>query len=807
MPAHQPLKATELYTPCDLDALGFETTDDLEPLDEVLGQERAVEAVHFGAGIPLEGYNLFVLGPPGSGRHSFVRQFLERRAAAESRPRDWCYVNNFEQSRAPRALSLPAGMGRAFREDIEHLIEEARSAIPAAFESEDYQTRRSAIEEELKEEQQNAINEIQEHAREKNIGIIPTPTGFAFAPIRDGETLSPKEFQELPEDERERIEKETEKLGEELRQVMREAPKRTRAVRKKIRELNREVTVFAVGSLIDELRERYQDLAPVVEHLEAMQQDIVDNVKLFIGQGEGSEEEQEQLQALAGADGSPAAQRYAVNLIVDHADNGGAPVVFEDHPTHNYLVGQVEHISHMGTLITDFSLIKAGALHQANGGYLVLDARRVLTEPFSWDALKRILKAGELRIQSPGQAYSLISTVSLEPEAIPLDVKIVLIGDRWLYYLLQALDPEFDKLFKVAADFDDQMDRNPDNVHGFARLLGNIAREEKLLPLTRDAVARVVEHSARHAGDAAKLSAEVRHAADVVREAHFWAAEAGHDRVSADDVQAAIDARLRRSGRIRDRLHEEILRETILVDTDGKATGQVNGLSVLMLGDSAFGKPSRITARIAMGSGQVVDIEREVELGGPIHSKGVMILAGFLAANYVTDRPLSLSATLVFEQSYGGIEGDSASTAELCALLSAIADTPLRQDLAITGSVNQRGRVQAIGGVNEKIEGFFDICQARGLTGDQGVLVPRANVKHLMLRRDVREAADRGAFHVYAVDTVDDALELLTGLPAGERDARGGFPEGSINRRIADRLVQLAEQRQAFSSSDEHEAD
>ena len=807
MQKHPALAVDKLYTPCDPDQLDFETTDDLDELKEVLGQDRAVEAVRFGAGMQHEGFNLFVLGPNGTGRHSFIRQFLEQKAEHEPAPSDWCYVNNFEQPKRPNALRFPAGRGRKFQQDVRHLVEEAQSAIPAAFESEDYQARRQSIQQELKEEQENALQEVQQHAQEKNIGIIPTRSGFAFAPIRDGETLSPDEFSELPEKEQERIEKETEELGNELRKVMQEAPKRTRKIREKIQQLDREVTMFAVGSLIDELVEKYRDLPEVAEHLQAMQRDIVDNVEMFLKKP--GDEKQEVLEQLLGGKmgggqepgGSSVTHRYDVNVIVDHTKNGGAPVVFEDNPTYNYVVGQVEHLAQMGALVTDFSLIKGGALHQANGGYLVLDARKILTEPFAWDGLKRALRSGEIRIQSPGQAYSLVSTVSLEPEPIPLDIKIVLIGDRWLYYLLQALDPEFNRYFKVAADFEDDMDRNPDNISRFAQLLGNIARKEKLRPLHRNAVARIIEESARHAGDSEKLSARVRYAADIAREAHFWAGESGSDIIGVDEIQRAIDSRIHRASRIRDRIQEEILRETILIDTDSAVTGQINGLSVMQIGEYAFGRPSRITARLSVGPGKVIDIEREVELGGPIHSKGVLILSNFLSSQYVTDRPLSLSASLVFEQSYGGIEGDSASTAELCTLLSALAQVPIRQSLAVTGSINQHGHIQAIGGVNEKIEGFFDICQARDLTGDQGVLIPEANVPHLMLRKDVRDAVEGGQFHIYPVQHIDQCLEILTDREAGEADEQGNFPAESINRRIQERLIAFSDQLKAFGGS------
>jgi lon-related putative ATP-dependent protease len=496
--------------------------------------------------------------------------------------------------------------------------------------------------------------------------------------------------------------------------------------------------------------------------------------------------------------GEKRGRRYEVNLLVTHSTSGGAPVVYEDHPTHGNLVGRVEHVSELGNLVTDHTLIQAGALHRANGGYLIVDARRLLLQPLAWDELKRSLRAKQLRIESAGQALSLMSTASLEPEPIPLDVKIVLLGERSLYYVLSAADPEFSELFKIAADFEEEIERTPEGERLYARLLATVGRKEGLRPLDRAAVARAIEQASRRSGECDRLQVHAESLADLLREADHVAAEAGLPVVGADHVQAALDAQVRRASRVRERIYEDIRRGTILIDTRAEAVGQVNGLTVLQLGGYAFGRPSRITARVRLGAGSVVDIEKEVALGGPIHSKGVLILSGFLGQRFASERPLSLAASLVFEQSYAGVEGDSASCGELVALLSALSGVPVRQGRAITGSVNQHGQVQPIGGVNEKIEGFFDVCSAAGLTGDQGVLVPAANVRHLMLRADVVEAAERGAFHVWPIASVDEALELLTGVPAGERDANGLFAEGSVNRRVDDRLAAFAERARTF---------
>jgi lon-related putative ATP-dependent protease len=794
----QPLSADQLCRTCDGSQFDFETTAELEDLDEIIGQERAVGAVQFGIGIRREGYNLFALGPSGTGKRTTIGQFLDRKAAAEPVPSDWCYVNNFEQAHKPRALRLPPGQAIVLRKDMEQSIEELRTTIPAAFESEDYRTRRQEAQEEFKERQEQAFNELQNHARERSIALIRTPAGLAVAPLKEGEVMSPDEFQKLPDEERKRFEKDIAEVQERLQEALPQARQWEREAREKVKELDRQVATFAVGGMMDELREKYAELPDVVDYLNAVQQDVVENVDEFRKPDEAPQAMDIPLPPSMTS--APLLRRYQVNVLGDHSQSRGAPVVYESNPTYNNLIGRIEQIAQMGALLTDFNLIKPGALHRANGGYLILDARQLLLQPYAWEGLKRALRSREVSIESLGQALSLISTVSLAPEPIPLDVKVVLIGDRMLYYALVQLDPDFGELFKVEADFSDEMERTPENNLLYARLVATMARGEDLRPFDRGAVARVVERSARMAGDASKLSVHLLSIADLLREADYWASVAGNGVVTADDVQRAIDTQIHRADRVRERVHDRIQRGTILIDTSGERVGQVNGLSVIGLGNFAFGQPSRITARVRIGGGKVVDIEREVELGGPIHSKGVLILSSFLGARYAAEHPLSLSASLVFEQSYGGVEGDSASMAELCALLSALARVPIKQSFAMTGSVNQHGEAQPIGGVNEKIEGFFDVCKARGLTGEHGVIIPTSNVQHLMLRRDVVEAVEAGQFHIYPMRTVDEAIELLTGIPAGERDAEGNFPEGSINQLVEARLVELAEKQRAFSA-------
>jgi lon-related putative ATP-dependent protease len=801
----KPLEPAALHQRCDPTQFPFETTAEVEDLMDVLGQTRAVEAVRFGIGIRREGYNLFALGPEGTGKYSLVRQFLERKATEQSPPADWCYIHNFADAHKPHALRLPPGGGVKLRREMEQLVEELRTAIPAAFESEHYRTRRQEIEEEFRERQEKGLGEVQRQAQERGIALIRTPMGLAFAPLRGSEVVSPEEFQRLPPQEQERVQADVAMLQERLQKSLSQMPQWERERRDKVKELSREVTMFAIGHLIEELRRAYADGSDVVNYLYAVEQDVIDNVDEFRTPPEAvpapppAPVEGLPARPPTRLDGGPAFfRRYQVNVLVDHSQVNGAPVIYEDHPIVQNLVGRIEYTAQMGALVTDFNLIKAGALHRANGGYLILEARKVLLQPFAWEELKRALRSQEIRLEALGQMLSLISTVSVEPEPIPLDVKVVLLGERLLYYMLYELDPDFGELFKVAADFEEQIDRTVDNHLLYARMIGTLARKEGLQPFDRGAVARVIEQSARIAGDAEKLSTHWRSIADLLREADYWAGEVGHQVVGVADVQRAIDAQIHRADRVRERVQEEIRRGTLLIETQGAKVGQVNGLSVVMLGQFAFGRPSRITARVRLGRGEVVDIEREVALGGPIHSKGVLILSGYLGARYARDRPLSLAASLVFEQSYSGVEGDSASSAELYALLSALADLPIRQSLAVTGSVNQHGQVQAIGGVNEKIEGFFDVCRAQGLRGEQGVLIPASNVKHLMLRHDVVDAVAAGQFHVFPVETVDQGIERLTGIPAGERDDQGEFPSGSVNQRVEASLVALAERRLAF---------
>jgi lon-related putative ATP-dependent protease len=792
-PAALPPEA--LYRACE-DSLSFTTTAAVPDLDGAIGQPRALAALEFGVRMRRHGYNLFVLGRSGSQRRLTAEAFLKAEAAQRGVASEWCYVDNFAEERKPFALQLPAGRGAQLRRDMARLVEELGIAVSSAFESEHYRNSFAEINQEIEERHRKAFEALTEEAQRQSLSLVPTPHGFALAPVKNGELLADEEFEKLPAEEREATRKRMEKMTEKLRQHIEQMPRWRKEQRERIVALNREVTKMATAQPIEQLKSRYLDLPNVLSYLHAVGEDVLQNARSFLP------EDAAPLPTLGMRERRPLT-RYEVNLLVDRSGQKEAPIVYESNPSVQNLLGRVDHVAEFGALLTNFTMIRPGALHRANGGYLILDADRLLMEPLAWRALKRTLFEREIRIESLGELLSLVSTVSLEPETIPLDVKLILIGERPIYYLLAELDPDFAELFKVAADFEDSIERTPENTALYARLIATLVRRDGLLPLDRSAAARVIEQGSRMLGDAAKLTTRLRDIEDLLREANYWAQREGVAETSRRHVQAAIDAQIERLDRLRDQAQQGIERNLHLIDTSGAVVGQVNGLTVLMLGSFAFGGPMRITANVRLGDGEIVDIERETELGGPIHSKGVLILSSYLAARYAAEMPLSLRASLVFEQSYGGVEGDSASVAETCALLSTLAGVPIRQSLAVTGSVNQHGRVQAIGGVNEKIEGFFDVCQSRGLDGSHGVLIPAENVQHLMLRHDVVAAVRAGRFNVYPIASIDEAIELLTGVLAGRRDADGAYPEGSVNRRVAQRLEAFAAARRRFEHPQE----
>ena len=788
----QALQAAELRRVVNPASLGFKTTEELVPITGLIGQERALKAIQFGTSIKSHDYNVFVLGPPASGKTTAVKAHLGPKAREATTPPDWVYVYNFDNPNRPKALRLPHGRAKDLARGMIAALDELRGVLPARFEAEDYQARRRAIDEQFRSSNEEAVDALSKKAQAQNIALLRTPTGFAMAPMHEGKVVKPDVFNALPEAMRRDVENKISALEKELGTILERLPQAEKKRRQQLSELNEEVATSAIRDALVELHASFTDVPHAAAYLEAAGHDMVRNVALFVATGE---EENAIVRRPVDSAQDPRFRRYQVNIMAANGDGGsaGAPIVEELNPTYGNLIGRVEHFAQMGTLLTDFLLIKPGALHKANGGYLLVDARRLLLSPFAWEALKRAIKAREIRIEQPTEVAGLVSAQTLDPEPIPLDLKVVLFGDRELYYLLAANDPDFPRLFKVQADFDDTIKRSSENDNAYARLIASVVKEHGLKPLDAAAVARVIDEGARLADDREKLSIELGRISDIVREADYWATQAKRRVTGRADVVRAIEEQIQRSDRLRDRAQEAINREIVLVDTEGSRVGQINGLSVIQLGAFSFGRPSRITARVRLGSGRVTDIEREAKLGGPLHSKGVMILWGFLAGRYALEVPLALAATLVFEQSYGGVDGDSASSAELYALLSALAEVPIRQSLAVTGSVNQQGEVQAIGGVNEKIEGFFDICRARGLSEAQGVLIPKSNVQHLMLREDVVEAVKNGQFAIYAVDTIDDGIEILTGVRAGERGADERFPAGTINRLVEDKLKSFAE--------------
>jgi lon-related putative ATP-dependent protease len=780
--AHR-LAPEELRAICDPVTLPFVSTAELPPLDGMIGQDRAVSATTFGVGMREAGYNLFVLGPSRTGKTSAMKRVLARAAEPEPVPPDYCYVHNFEDPYRPVALELPAGRGRALRQATERLTLECRTRVPRAFEGEEFERRKSEVLEQLARGQHEEIRRLEEAARAEKFAVLRTPTGLAIAPAPQGEPLTSEEFAALPDAAKEQIGAQGSALQDRVDATVRELRRLEREAREAQEKLVGEVAAAAIRPLIQELREEFTGLPGVERYLGHVEADLVAHAEEFRALESGK--------PAFPLFVSPGAflERYQVNVLVDRSGARGAPVVFEQVPTHRNLLGRVEHRAQFGALVTDFTLIKPGALHQANGGYLILEAVDVLRAFLAWDALKKAVKSRSIRIEEPLDEWRLASAQSLAPEPIPLSVKVVLIGSPFIYYLLYALDEDFRELFKVKVDFDDSLPRTPEFEILYARFVGSACRDEELPAFGPGAVAKLIEHCSRLVADQARLTSHLGEVLDLIRESAFWARQRDRGLVGAEDVRHAIEQKTYRSSLIDERVRRLIGEGILLIATDGRATGQVNGIAVLDLGDHAFGRPCRITARTFSAEPGVVDIEREAKLGGPVHSKGVMILSGFLAGRYARERPLALSASLAFEQSYEEVEGDSASSAELYALLSSLAGIPLSQSLAVTGSVNQHGEIQPVGGINEKIEGFFDVCATRGLTGQQGVIIPAANVRHLMLREDVVEAVRAGRFGVHAVSTVDEGLALLSGLETGVRGPDGRYPEGSFNAAVEDTLA------------------
>jgi lon-related putative ATP-dependent protease len=798
---HKELSVEQLRRVCDPAIFDFKSTAELPVLNQIIGQERAVRATTFGIDIESPGYHIFALGPAGTGKTAMIKELLERKSADQPVPDDWCYVNNFDDIDKPRVLRLPAGTGSKLERDMDQFVEKLSDEIPSAFETKDYEKEREKIDVRFQEQRQALFADLEKVTKTKDFALLQTPRGVALAPIINGDVITQEQFTKLDEKESNEIELRQTELQGELRQTIRRVQELEQEAKEEIRQLDQEVIGFAVEHLVNKIVEKYADLGAVVDFLQNVRTDILKNVDTF-KQAKESEEAQQQLPFLTlQTDSRPIFDRYRINLLVDNSDVIGAPVIFESNPTYPNLLGRIEHQARFGALVTNFQMIKSGALHRANGGYLIVDARDVLTKPMAWEGMKRALQESEIRIESMYESLGAISTRTLDPEPIPLDIKVIIIGDPMIYYMLYNLDEDLRELFKVKADFSIQMDWTEEALQQYARFIGTVCQQEKLLAFAPSGVAKIIEQSARMVSHQNKLATKFRDIVDLIRQSSYWASKSGHKYVQDTDVRQAVEEQIYRSNQWEEYVQEMINEGTILIDTNGLTVGQVNGISVLPLGDYSFGKPSRITARTHVGKAGVVNIDREIELGGRIHNKGVMILTGYLGEKFAQDIPLTFSTSITFEQIYEEVEGDSASSAELYALLSSLSGYPIRQDLAVTGSVNQRGQVQAIGGVNEKIEGFFEVCKLKGLTGKQGVIIPESNIKNLMLREDVVQSASEGNFHIYPVSTINEGIELLTGIEAGQRNAEGEYPENTINFAVQARLKELAGKVQAFSGN------
>ncbi len=788
------LDPEDLRHRCDPQMLSFDTTESLEGPAGIIGQPRAVAAVEFGLGTSAPGYNIFLSGPAGTGKSTYATSAAGRAAGAKPCPDDWCYIFNFDESDRPLAVRLPPGEAVKFQQDMNEVIEDLNESIPREFEGADFDRQRSALLSDLRERTAAVLEELEREAKKEDLQLRRTSSGFATVPVRDGEPLTQEEFEQLDEETRREIERKGRLVQESVSATVREIRKMEKQARHDARQLERDIGLSVVAPVIDALRQRYSNSSDIVAYLDRAQSDIVDNLNSFRAQGEGDENRPP----------GPAVDpfiRYRVNVLVSRADDETAPVVMESNPTYQNLVGKVEYKSHMGSLLTDFTMIKAGALHRANGGFLIISIRDLLTKPLAWETLKRALKNRYVDIEDAGEQFRVLPTVTLKPEPIPIKVKVLLVGSPMFYHMLHAYDEDFRKLFKIRADFDVTMNRTPEHLMLYASLISSLCYREGLRHLSRDAVARIIDEGTRIASDQEKLSTRFNEVVELVYEADAWAGADGADVVDSQHVAEAVSARTYRSNRVEERVHEMIARNKIMVDTSGNVVGQINGISVYQLGDYAFGKPTRITARTFLGRAGIINIERKVRMSGRSHSKGVMIMSAYLGSMFARQRPLSLSASLTFEQTYEEIDGDSASSAELYALLSSLAEVPLRQDLAVTGSVNQRGEVQTIGGVNEKIEGFFAICQERGLTGSQGVIIPAGNVDNLMLRDDVVQAVKDGQFSVYAITHVDQGVELLTGITAGSADENGDYPEDTFHGKVARAVAEMADRMARFGPS------
>ena len=795
MPFELPTQA--LRWTCDLKSIP-KCSDQVKPLESVIGQPRASEALSLGVRIREPGFNIYAAGGSGTGKTTSIRQFIDEIAKNMQTPQDCCYIHNFEDEYQPKVLFCPAGMGKQLKRDLQAFIDAARIAIPQLFLGEEYAAKREQIARKLTSRRQQIITKMEQVSTREGFTLQLTPVGVSLVPVVNGKPVPDEEFFSQPTETQKMITQKRDQLQHELVPLIRQLRELQINLVQEIGEFDRHVAQYAIEHLMADLSAKYKAYDQITTHLAAIQNHIMDNLDTFRGRTPD-----QKLTPQDSAIEELALRVYDVNVIVDNSELKGAPIITEQNPTFDNLLGRIEKESQFGTLTTDFTLIRGGSLQRANGGFIILRAEQLLRDLNVYEGLKRALKNKEILIEDIQQRAGYVSVRSLSPKPIPSDVKVVLIGQPDTYQLLFNYDPEFRELFKVKADFDHSMDKTEENVRNYARFFCGLAEREKLKHLDAAAIARMIEHGCRLVEDQDKLSTQFGLIADVVREAHFYASQDNAPLISAEHVEKAIEAKVYRSNLIQEKLQEYIRRNVILISTEGKTVGQVNGLSVLQVGDFAFGAPSRITVSVGLGGKEgLIDVQREVNMGGPIHGKGVMIIAGYLSGMFARDKPLSLSARIVFEQNYEGVEGDSASSTELYALLSAISEIPIKQNLAVTGSVNQKGEIQPIGGANEKIEGFFEVCKSKGLTGEQGVLIPYSNTKNLMLKREVIEAVEAHKFHIYAAKTIQEGIEILTGVAAGERKADGTFDENTIFSIVDHRLKEIADTIKKFHTQE-----
>lgn len=767
----------------------FRTTEELEPMEGIIGQERVVRAMEFGLKIKMGGYNIYMSGPTGSGKTSYAKTCASAAAQNEPVPDDWCYVYNYDNPSNPLALRFPAGLGKEFKDDMDELVEFLLAEIPKAFSTEDYEKEKSEIIRNYQINRDDLIQKMKDKAQELGFGIKIIESGIYFVPLINGEAIEENDYDSLDENLKQQIIGVTDEIQEEVSQTMKELKDLEKRAKQKIEDLDYKVGLFAVGHHISALKEKYKEFDKVIKHLEAVQEDILENIQEFL---DHEDEEEEQIASLLPfvikKNIEDVVVKYRANLFIDHSNSKGAPVVIDFNPTYNKLIGQIEYENEFGNLTTDFTKIEPGLFHQANGGYLILQAMDVLSNTQSWEALKRVLKTKKVSIENLRELIGLSSVSSLKPEPIPVEVKVILIGNSYVYSLLYEYDDDFKKLFKIRADFDTEMKSNLENVKMFARFIHSFCIKENIAPFDGGAVARVVEYSSRMAENQEKLTTRFNSVVEILCEASTWAKINGKDIVTSEDVQKAIIEKEKRSNMYEEKMEEMMKENILMIDCDGKKVGQINGLAVLDMGDYRFAKPSKITATTYMGQSGIINIEKEAEMSGKIHNKGVHVLAGYLGQTYAQEFPLSLSCRICFEQNYYGIDGDSASSTELYAILSSLSEVPIHQGIAVTGSINQRGEIQPIGGVSYKVEGFFKSCKANGLTGDQGVIIPYQNIKDLVLKDEVIEAVREGKFHIYPISHINEGIEILTGVEAGQRGDNGKFPEDSIHGKVYAKL-------------------